>query len=122
MSEYEGHGDIIYPADIDARIRRLTDLRMDHDLNEDGQMELDACKQFREDVHDLLGASAWTSSRGFIADAYFAKYADDHAADLYGRDVVDLPYWNDDAYEDDERDHFQEIDFEDVTYLVDKEV
>lgn len=122
MSEYEGHGDIIYPWAIDDRIKRLKALAADFALNEDGLAELEACVKFRQDVCDVLDEHNWINSPGFIADTYFAKYADDHAADLYGREVVDLPYWDTDAYEDDQRDGFQEIDFEDVTYLIDKEV
>lgn len=118
---YDGHDSIIYPDTIDARIKRLKALAADFALNEDGLAELEACVKFRQDVCDVLDEHNWIDSPGFIADTYFAKYADDRAADLYGREVVDLPYWDQDAFENDHRYGFTEFAFDGVTYLVDKD-
>lgn len=122
---YDGHDSIIYSDAIDARINELDALYAHaedstewEDNHADEYAEL---KRFRDDVQATLCTSAWTESSGFIADTYFAKYADDRAADLYGREVVDLPYWDQDAFENDQRYGFTEFAFDGVTYLVDKD-
>lgn len=118
---YDGHGDIIYPEAIDERIKRLKELAAEFMLNEDGKEELEELKRFRDDVQATLSTSAWTDSSGFVAESYFEKYTYDHACDIFGSAIVELPYWDQDAYEDDHRDQFEWFEFDGGAYLVDKD-
>lgn len=113
--------DIIYPEAIDKRIAFLEGAKIQGipEWDEDFEDELGGLKQFRQDVHDTISEDAWTNSPGFIADAYFSRYAFDFASEMYSITVVELPYWDQDAFEDDYREKFQEIDLDGVTYLID---
>jgi hypothetical protein len=125
------HADIIYPDVLDQRIEALKKSLPDYDgqhivpddfFDEDDRDEYEALTQFRDDViSECFSDTAWTGSSGFIADSYFAEYAYNAATDEAGKAVVDSPYWDQDAYEDDQRAGFIEIDLGGVTYLIDRE-
>ena len=119
---YEGHGDIIYPHAIDDRIKRLHDMKMDLDLNEDGEAELEVLIQFRTDVIDTCGGeSAWEDSPGFIADSYFDEYVNSDVEGMHGSEVIQSldRYLDWGLIKDDYMERFEEIDFDGVTYLID---
>jgi hypothetical protein len=122
------HGDIIYHDALDERIKMLQE---HHDLpgadvcttcDPDEHDELEALVQFRDDITQWCSDAAWNSSPGFLAESYFPKYAYESSCDLFGKEVVESGYFNDDAWEDDQREKFQEIDLDGVTYLIDKEL
>lgn len=124
----ELHGDIIYPDALEQRIEALKKSLPDYDgqhivpddfFNEDERDEYEALTTFRDDVTQWCGA-AWKDSPGYIAESYFGRYAYDRACDLYSKEFVESGYFNDEAWEDDEREKFQEIDLDGVTYLIDK--
>ena len=122
MSEYEGHSDIIYVDALESRIDRLNVLKLDLDLNEDGELELEALTQFREDViSECGGDAAWNESSGFIADTYFDAYVNNDMEGMYGSEVINaldrFLDWG--AIKDEYMSRFTEIDFDGVTYWVD---
>ena len=131
MSVYAGHSDIIYVGELEAREKEL---RTRHALvvpgaeslcvgcDEDEHEELEQIIQFREDVFSECGERSWTESSGFVADTYFNQYQYDRQKDIYGQEVVDSQYWDDEQFTDDAQDEFTEIDFDGVTYWVDREV
>jgi hypothetical protein len=121
MSYYRNHGDIIYVKDLDARRKELFN-KTGH-LDEDEHEELRLLVQFRADVCSELDEHNWLNSPGIIADDYFPRWCDERMKDQYGVAVIDAldKYLDFDSYEDDQRDGFIELDFDGVTYLIDKE-
>jgi len=113
MSVYAGHSDIIYVGELEAREKEL---RTRHALVVPGAESL--C----EDLFSECGERSWTESSGFVADTYFNQYQYDRQKDIYGQEVVDSQYWDDEQFTDDAQDEFTEIDFDGVTYWVDREV
>ena len=129
MSNYESHGDIIYPHAIDDRIKIL---QAHHDLpgvemacttcDPDEHDELEALIQFRTDVIDTCGGeSAWEDSPGFIADSYFDEYVNSDVEGMHGSEVIQSldRYLDWGLIKDDYMERFEEIDFDGVTYLID---
>jgi hypothetical protein len=119
-SYYANHSDIIYVKDLDARRKEL--FNRAGCLTEDEGDELAALVQFRADVFSECGQSNWTESRGFIADTYFDKYQYERQCDIYSKEIVDSPYWDDEQFTEDQQAEFTEIDFDGVTYWVDRRV
>jgi hypothetical protein len=129
MSEYEGHSDIIYAGVIDDRIAYL---EARHDLpgadtcttcDPDEHDELEVLIQFREDVISEGGSdSAWNDSSGFIADTYFDNYVNSDMEGMYGSEVINgldrFLDWG--AIKDEYMERFYELDFDGVTYWIDK--
>jgi hypothetical protein len=120
MSVYDKHSDIIYVADLDARRKELFNLA--GCLDEDQADELRALIQFQADVLSECSERSWTESPGFIADTYFDQYQYDRQKDIFGAEVVDSKYWDDEEWTDDAKAEFTEIDFDGVTYWVDRGV
>jgi hypothetical protein len=131
MSVYEGHGDIIYPWQIDQRIEALKQSLPDYDgqhivpddfFNEDEREEYAALIQFREDViSECGGEKAWEDSPGFIAESYFDTYVNSDLEGMVGSDTIQIldKYIDWESVKDDYMERFEEIDFDGVTYLVD---
>ena len=130
MSEYEGHSDIIYAGVIDDRIKELDGLYAHTKTDEEIEFwenyladEYAALKQFREDViSECGGDAAWNDSSGFIADTYFDTYVNNDMAGMYGSEVIDgldrFLDWG--AIKDEYMERFYELDFDGVTYWIDK--
>jgi hypothetical protein len=127
MSEYEGHSDIIYAGVIDDRIAYLEGAiigsAIEADAAEDAKLELEVLIQFREDVISEGGSdSAWNDSSGFIADTYFDNYVNSDMEGMYGSEVINgldrFLDWG--AIKDEYMERFYELDFDGVTYWIDK--
>ena len=121
---------IIHPAKLDERIAELTTRHarvvpgaesLCVGCDEDEHEELEALIDFRQDVHSECGPFVWKHSGGFIRDDYFEQYQYDRQKDIYGAEIVDSKWWDDDEWTDDQRDEFNELDFGTVTYWVDRE-
>lgn len=111
------HDDIIHPGRLDAEIESLELIGDDRDCYD--QADYEELTRFRDAVQAGRGVAAWDDSSGFIADDYFSRYCYHQACDAYGKTVVDLPYWDQGAYEAACRAEFEEFEFDGVTYLVD---
>lgn len=109
------HDEIIYPEKVDERIAVL---KVTPERDDDDDDELAALTKFREAVVAVTGQDRWTNNPGFIRDDYFPKYAEGQAEDLYGREVVQTPYFDLDAFEDDLGEGFTDADLGGTTYKV----
>jgi hypothetical protein len=69
-----------------------------------------------QELRRNVGEYAWQQGVSFVSDHYWERYADDQAADQYGRAVVETVYWNDDLFADDLQDDYQHVDFNGTTY------
>jgi hypothetical protein len=99
--------DIIYTKDARERMAELTPPAGGVDTDEyldwldtDGE-EYRAILDFRMGVIGEWGEAAWDANLSFVADHYFAKYAQDKAEDIYSG--ADTPYWDKQKWADDER-------------------
>jgi hypothetical protein len=131
LSVYGGHSDIIYSGNIDDRIEALKKSLPDYDgqhivpddfCNDDEREEYEALTQFRTDVTDMFGEKAWEDSPGFIAESYFDNYVNSDMEGMYGSEVINgldrFLDWG--AIKDEYMEKFEEIDFDGVTYLIDR--
>lgn len=89
--------------------------------DEEEHEELETLIDFHDDVCSETSVQVWEHGGGFIRDDYFDQYQYERQVDIYGKEVVDSKYWDDDEWTDDQRDEFTEIDFGTVTYWVDRE-
>lgn len=89
--------------------------------DEEEHEELETLIQFKEDVCSETSHLVWMHSGGFIRDDYFEQYQYERQCDIYSKEIVDSPYWDDEQFTEDQQDNFTELDFGGVTYWVDRE-
>jgi hypothetical protein len=119
MSEEFEHGDIIYTSEAEARIKALTDLLENGEegtfFAEDNQGELTELVNFRNEVTERWGESAWAKGISLVADTYWEYYADERAKDIYG-EAAGTRYWDADLFAEHLREDYQAVTFAGTKY------
>lgn len=104
------HGSTIYSLVIDEAIEQLPEIHGPLPVweDEDARELYDALTVFRAECIRLWHPAAWEDGLSFVADDYWATYAQDSAEDAYG-EAAASDYWMRDKWAEDLQERFTEI-------------
>lgn len=89
-------------AEVDARVTQLEGYidRGEENPEDEDQEELHELTTFRNEVIVTFGAARWVNGMSFVHDSEWERFAEQEAADLYGKPVVDSGFFDLDRWSD----------------------